>query len=334
MLIVVALGGNALVRGGEALEAEIQRRNIEAACAVIAGLALEHRVVVTHGNGPQVGLLALQSEAYRDVRSYPLDVLGAESEGMVGYLLQQGLENALPRAKVATLLTQVVVDAHDPAFLEPSKPVGPVYLEEEAAALETARGWAMAPDGAAGWRRVVASPRPHEVVERATIDLLVEAGVLVVCSGGGGIPVVRDEVGRLRGAEAVVDKDRTAALLARQLGADRLLLLTDVDAVYANYGRPGAQAIRRSLPRPAASVRLRRRLDGSEGRSGLELRDLDRQPGAHRPSRRRREAAHGPGGHRDQRRRRLHRLVPVAGSVDRPLILAGHFGHETRDFRP
>jgi carbamate kinase len=248
MLIVVALGGNALLHRGESLDADVQRRNVERACAVIAELAREHRVVVTHGNGPQVGLLALQSEAYRDVRSFPLDVLGAESEGMVGYLLQQGLENALPRAKVATLLTQVVVDAHDPSFTEPAKPIGPVYLEDEAAALETERGWAMAPDGAAGWRRVVASPRPHEVVERSTIDLLVDAGVLVVCSGGGGIPVVRDEVGRLRGVEAVVDKDRTAALLARQLGADRLLLLTDVDAVYANYGRPGAQAIRRSCP--------------------------------------------------------------------------------------
>jgi len=248
MLIVVALGGNALLHRGEALDAGIQLRNVERACSVIADLAREHRAVVTHGNGPQIGLLALQSEAYRDVRSYPLDVLDAESEGMIGYLLQQGLENALPRAKVVTLLTQVVVDAHDPSFLEPTKPIGPVYLEDEAAALETERGWAMAPDGPVGWRRVVASPRPHEIVERDAIDLLVDAGVLVVCSGGGGTPVVRDDVGRFRGVEAVVDKDRTAALLARQLGADRLLLLTDVDAVYANHGRPGAQAIRRSCP--------------------------------------------------------------------------------------
>jgi carbamate kinase len=248
MLIVVALGGNALLQRGESPDADTQLRNVERASKVIAELAQEHRVVVTHGNGPQVGLLALQSEAYRDVRSYPLDVLGAETEGMIGYLLQQALDNALPRTKVAALLTQVVVDAHDPAFLEPTKPVGPRYLEDEAAALETERGWAMAADGVAGWRRVVASPRPHEVVERATIDLLVDAGVLVICSGGGGIPVVRDDVGRLRGVEAVVDKDRTAALLARQLGADRLLLLTDVDAVYANHGRPGAQAIRRSCP--------------------------------------------------------------------------------------
>lgn len=248
MLIVVALGGNALLHRNESLDAETQQHNVKRACAVIADLAREHRVVVTHGNGPQVGLLALQSEAYRDVRSYPLDVLDAESEGMIGYLLQQGLENALPRAKVATLLTQVVVDAHDPAFRDPTKPIGPVYLEDEAAALETERGWAMAPDGMDGWRRVVASPRPREIVERDTIDLLVESGVLVICSGGGGIPVVRDDVGRLRGVEAVIDKDRTAALLARQLGADRLLLLTDVDALYANYGRPGAQAIRRSCP--------------------------------------------------------------------------------------
>jgi carbamate kinase len=248
MLIVVALGGNALLQRGESLDADVQRRNVDRACAVIADLAQEHRVVVTHGNGPQVGLLALQSEAYRDVRSYPFDVLDAESEGMVGYLLQQGLDNAMPRAKVATLLTQVVVDAYDPSFAEPTKPVGPVYLEDEAAALERERGWAMAPDGPVGWRRVVASPRPHEIVERDTIDLLVEAGVTVICSGGGGIPVVRDEVGRLRGVEAVVDKDRSAALLARQLGADRLLLLTDVDAVYANFGRPGAQAVRRSCP--------------------------------------------------------------------------------------
>jgi carbamate kinase len=248
MLIVAAIGGSALLRPGEPFDAETQRRNVKVACKAIAELAQDHNVVVTHGNGPQVGLLALQSAAYRDVRSYPLDVLGAESEGMIGYLLEQELINALPRRDIATLLTQVVVDPDDIAFQQPTKPIGPVYSETDASRLAAERGWAIAPDRG-GWRRVVASPTPQEIVELDTIDLLVESGVLVICAGGGGIPVAFDNAGGVRGVEAVIDKDRAAALLARDLAADALLLLTDVPAVFANYGTPKARAIRRISPR-------------------------------------------------------------------------------------
>ncbi len=261
MLIVVALGGNAFLNPGEPLEAEVQRRNVKLAAAALAELAREHQVVVTHGNGPQVGLLALQSEAFRDVRSYPLDVLGAETEGMIGYVLEQELGNALPGRDVATLLTQVVVDAADPAFQRPSEPVGPTYPHDEAGRLATERGWAVAPAGDR-WRRVVASPLPREIVELRTIELLVDAGVLVVCAGGGGIPVVLDDSGALRGVEAVIEKDRAAALLACELGADLLLFLTDVPAVLADRGTPDEQAIREATPTalrafefPAGSMR-------------------------------------------------------------------------------
>jgi carbamate kinase len=199
-------------------------------------------VVVTQGNGPQVGLLALQGEAYLKVRPYPLDVLGAESEGMIGYLLEQELVNVLGGRPVATLLTQVIVDAGDPAFSRPTKFIGPVYDRESADLLTEERGWQIAPDGP-HWRRVVPSPEPRSIVELPTIRLLVEAGVLVVCVGGGGIPVVVDRDGRLRGVEAVIDKDRAASLLARGLGADALLLLTDVAAVERDHGTPDAAPI-------------------------------------------------------------------------------------------
>ena len=199
-------------------------------------------MIVTHGNGPQVGLLALQGEAYTQVEPYPLDVLGAESEGMIGYLLDQELVNALGGRGVATLLTQVIVDVEDPAFAHPTKFIGPVYDRETAEQLAVERGWHVAPDGP-HWRRVVPSPEPRSIVELPTIKLLVEAGVLVVCVGGGGIPVVVDRDGRLRGVEAVIDKDRAAALLARGLDADALLLLTDVAAVERDYGTPHAKRI-------------------------------------------------------------------------------------------
>ncbi|MQA75254.1 MAG: carbamate kinase, partial [Solirubrobacterales bacterium] len=208
MRVVAALGGNALLRRGEPAEAEVQRRNVGVAVKALAKLAAEHELIVTHGNGPQVGLLALQSEAYRDVRSYPLDVLGAESEGMIGYLLEQGLENELPGRRVATLLTQVAVDADDPAFARPSKPVGPVYEQRVAERLAAERGWAVARDGER-WRRVVPSPEPRSIVELRTIELLIAAGVIVICVGGGGVPVV-DAHGRLHGVEAVIDKDLAA----------------------------------------------------------------------------------------------------------------------------
>jgi carbamate kinase len=242
MRVVVALGGNALLQRGQPADAESQRRNVVVAVEALAELAREHEVIVTHGNGPQVGLLALQGEAYRQVRPYPLDVLGAESEGMIGYLLDQELVNALDGRSVATLLTQVIVDVEDPAFADPTKFIGPVYDRATAESLADERHWQVRADGP-HWRRVVPSPEPRSIVELPTIKVLVEAGVLVVCVGGGGIPVVVDRDGRLRGVEAVIDKDRAAALLAKGLDADALLLLTDVAAVERDYGTPQAVPI-------------------------------------------------------------------------------------------
>jgi carbamate kinase len=242
MRVVVALGGNALLQRGEPADAETQRRNVSIAVEALAELAAEHEVIVTHGNGPQVGLLALQGEAYPQVAPYPLDVLGAESEGMIGYLLDQELVNALAGRPVATLLTQVIVDGDDPAFGRPTKFIGPVYDRATAGRLAADRGWHVEADGA-HWRRVVPSPEPRGIVELPTIRMLVDAGVLVVCVGGGGIPVVVDVDGRLRGVEAVIDKDRAAALLAVGLEADALLLLTDVAAVERDYGTSFAEPI-------------------------------------------------------------------------------------------
>lgn len=246
-LCVAALGGNALLRRGEPLEAEVQRENVGIAAEALAEIALLCPLVVTHGNGPQVGLLALQSEAHRDVRPYPLDVLGAESEGMIGYLIEQELRNRLPEREVATLLTQVEVDLADPAWKTPTKPIGPMYSEEDAKRLAKERGFSVAADGA-GFRRVVPSPDPKRIIELNTIQLLVNSAVLVICAGGGGIPVVRTDAGGLRGVEAVVDKDASAALLAEAIGARFLLLLTDVSAVWTAWRTPGARAIRSIAP--------------------------------------------------------------------------------------
>ena len=258
MRIVVALGGNALLRRGEPLDAETQRRNVDQAVAALSEIADSNELIVTHGNGPQVGLLALQTAAYTGTAPYPLDVLGAESEGMVGYLLEQALGNTLERP-VATLLTQVLVAADDPAFEHPTKPIGPVYSQDEAEDLAAGDGWSIARDGDQ-WRRVVASPRPIEIVELEAIRLLVDAGVLVICTGGGGIPVVTDRAGALRGVEAVIDKDGAAALLATQLDADLLLMLTDVDGVYDRWGMADAHRI----PAVAASeIRAMRFAEGS-----------------------------------------------------------------------
>jgi carbamate kinase len=245
--MVVALGGNALLRRGEPLTAEVQRVRAAQAMEAVAALAAEHDVVLTHGNGPQVGLLALQATAYADVPPYPLDILGAESEGMIGYVLEQELRNRLPGRTAVTVLTQVVVDPADPAFAFPTKPIGPVYTEDQARRLERELGWTTARDGD-HVRRVVPSPEPLEIVELAAIRMLVEAGALVVCAGGGGIPVTKDEAGVLRGVEAVIDKDLAAALLARSLEADFLLMLTDVPAVMRDWGSPEAQAIVRTSP--------------------------------------------------------------------------------------
>jgi carbamate kinase len=234
--IVAALGGNALLRRGEPLEADLQRANVKRAVEAVAAAAEGHELVVTHGNGPQVGLLALQAAALSGIEPYPLDVLGAESEGMIGYLLEQEFRNILPGRDVATLLTQVVVDPADTAFSHPTKPIGPVYSEEEARRLAAAHGWAIAPDGA-GFRRVVPSPEPLRILELPIIRLLIDAGVLVVCTGGGGIPVAVTS-GVLRGVEAVIDKDLAAARLAEDIEADLLVLLTDVPGVLRDMNRP------------------------------------------------------------------------------------------------
>jgi carbamate kinase len=255
MLVVIALGGNALLRRGEPMDAAVQRANVKIAAEAVAEVARDHRVVLTHGNGPQVGLLALQNEAYPDVEGYPLDVLDAETEGMVGYLLEQELGRHLPAERLATLLTQIVVDPNDPALSNPTKFVGPVYELREARSLAHERGWAVAPDGE-HWRRVVPSPQPRRILELATIQMLVDHGITVTCAGGGGIPVVPDGVGGLRGIEAVIDKDLSASLLARELHADALLLLTDVDGVYEGWGTPHQELIRETHPRALRSMDL------------------------------------------------------------------------------
>jgi carbamate kinase len=247
MRVIVALGGNALLRRGQPADVSAQRENIATAVAAIAELARVHQVVVTHGNGPQVGLLALQSEAYADLEPYPLDVLGAETEGMIGYLLEQQLTGALLDHPVATLLTQVVVDADDPAFRNPTKPIGPVYELETATRLARERGWSIAPD-AERYRRVVPCPEPRRIVELAALEALLGAGVMVICVGGGGIPVTVDAVGRLRGVEAVIDKDLAAALLATELDADALLMLTDVPYVEIAWRTPRARPLRSATP--------------------------------------------------------------------------------------
>lgn len=243
------MGGNALLRRSDPPEAEIQHRNVETAASAIAPVAAEHEVVLTHGNGPQIGLLALQSEAYKPVKQYPLDVLGAQTDGMIGYLLEQELANRLPGREIAVLLTRVEVDPRDRGFTDPSKPIGPAYEKSDAERLAKKRGWSVAPDGDK-YRRVVPSPAPQRIVELSTIRLLVDAGTVVICTGGGGIPVARGKNGLFRGVEAVIDKDRAAELLALQLEADALVMLTDVDSVYENYGEDNARAI--SLAGPAA----------------------------------------------------------------------------------
>jgi len=244
----VAVGGNALLERGEVPLAQIQEEHVEAAVGGLAELADAHDLLVTHGNGPQVGLLANESAADPDLPGpYPMDVLGAESQGMIGYFFLQALENALPGRQVASLLCQTEVAADDPAFDAPTKFVGPVYPESVARELAVARNWTVRADGAS-WRRVVPSPEPLRVVELATIRLLLADGVVVVCAGGGGIPVARDVRGRLTGVEAVIDKDRTAALLGISLEADALLILTDVPHVVAGFGTDDPRSVGRTTP--------------------------------------------------------------------------------------
>lgn len=248
MRVVVALGGNALLQRGQSPSIEHQLANVRTACAAVAPVAAAHELVVAHGNGPQVGLLALQGEAYAAVPPYPLDILDAETQGQVGYLLARELGNHLGRTRpIVTVLTMVAVDGDDPAFGDPTKPIGPRYRPDQVAALEAEHGWTFRPDGDA-LRRVVASPRPRAIVELPQIRLLVEAGCVVVCAGGGGIPTVVDPSGGRRGVEAVVDKDHAAALLAADLGADVYVLATDVDAVHLGHGTPDQRAIARAGP--------------------------------------------------------------------------------------
>jgi carbamate kinase len=251
--VVVALGGNALLRRGQELSAANQRENARAACGHLAPVAAEHQLVISHGNGPQVGLLALQASAYTAVEGYPLDVLGAQTEGMIGYVLQQELGNEMPIEKrIATLLTQIEVDHDDPAFSDPTKPIGPLYTDEEAAALASDKKWEFRRDGTS-MRRVVASPEPKRIFGVEPIEWMLQNGCVVICAGGGGIPVTYadDPVPagrRLVGVEAVIDKDLASALLAADLGADVLAIVTDVDAVYTDWGTPQQQAIRRASP--------------------------------------------------------------------------------------
>ncbi|GAA0405146.1 carbamate kinase [Cocleimonas flava] len=261
MLIVIALGGNALLKRGEPLTMENQRINTKVAAKAIAEvISAGHQVVVTHGNGPQVGLLALQGAAYKPDEAYPLDVLGAETEGMIGYLIEQELENALPSDRqVAMLLTQIEVNPDDPAFEDPSKPVGPIYTKEEAEKIAAKRGWSIAADGDS-YRRVVPSPNPVSIPDIPIIELLLKNNVVVICAGGGGIPIVRDKEGKSTGIEAVIDKDKASALLAKKIGADMLLMLTDVDAVYENFGTADQSPIKQAS---AAEIRLMSLAKGS-----------------------------------------------------------------------
>jgi len=259
MRIVAALGGNALLRRGEALSAENQRRNARAACEALAPLAVEHQLVIAHGNGPQVGLLALQGSAYTAVETYPLDVLVAQTEGMIGYMLEQELGNAIPLDKhIATLLTMVEVDRDDPAFQDPTKPIGPIYDRAEADRLAAEKGWAMKPDGDS-FRRVVPSPLPKRIFGVPAIRTLLDGGWVVICAGGGGIPTTYSSEpavpGRtLDGVEAVIDKDMASALLAVDVDADVLVIVTDVDAAYLDWGTPNQRPIRRATPAALAEA--------------------------------------------------------------------------------
>uniref|UniRef100_B0T0L1 Carbamate kinase n=1 Tax=Caulobacter sp. (strain K31) TaxID=366602 RepID=B0T0L1_CAUSK len=276
---VIALGGNALLRRGEVASADNQRRNVVRAASGLVEACDGVRTVLVHGNGPQIGLLALQAEAYAAAPAYPLDMLGAESQGMIGYVLAQELRNARPERPVAALLTQTLVDAGDPAFQRPTKPIGPIYPPDQALALGRTHGWSFAMDGA-GQRRVVPSPAPLQVIEQDTIKGLMDSGALVICAGGGGVPVMREASGWLRGVEAVIDKDLVAALLAIHLDADRLVILTDVDAVYRDWGGPNAMPLRQiSHADPAATafaegsmgpkVRAARQFAEATGRAAL-----------------------------------------------------------------
>jgi carbamate kinase len=263
MRVVVALGGNALLKRGEPMTAENQRINVRVAAPALAAVAKEHQLVLSHGNGPQVGLLALQAAAYKDVDPYPLDILGAQTEGMIGYVLEQELGNAMPAdVPLATILTMVQVDPEDPAFQDPTKFVGPIYSESDALTLTNEKGWVFKPDGE-HWRRVVPSPEPRTIFEIRPIRWLLEQGTVLICAGGGGVPTMflPEASTTLVGVEAVIDKDLASELLARQVDADLYVMATDVDCVYADWGTPQQRPLAevtveelRALSFPAGSM--------------------------------------------------------------------------------
>jgi carbamate kinase len=271
MRIVAALGGNALLQRGQPLTAGNQRANARIACRALARIAEEHELVISHGNGPQVGLLALQASAYTEVEPYPLDLLGAQTEGMIGYLIQQELGNELRADKpIASLLTMIEIDATDPAFDDPTKPIGPLYGKERSDRLAKDKDWVFKRDGN-GYRRVVSSPTPQRIYGLEPLEMLLEHGCVVTCAGGGGIPVTHTDEPvpagtRLVGVEAVIDKDLASALLACDLHADALLIITDVDAVYSGWGTPGQRAIRRADPATLSSSEF------AEGSMGPKVR--------------------------------------------------------------
>jgi carbamate kinase len=258
VLIVTALGGNALLKRGQPMTAQNQRENVRIAAQALAPVAAEHDMVIGHGNGPQVGLLALQGAAYTAVETYPLDVLDAETEGMVGYMIEQELGNLLPFERpFATLLTMIEVDTGDPAFANPTKFIGPVYDKAAADRLAAEKGWVFKADGD-HWRRVVASPEPKRIFELRPMKWLLEKHTIVIAAGGGGIPTAYDPTAerKLVGVECVIDKDLATELLARELGADLYVMLTDADAVYEGWGTPQQRAIRRASPEALSAMKF------------------------------------------------------------------------------
>jgi carbamate kinase len=277
MRIVVAIGGNALLKRGQPLTEQNQRENVKVAARSLAPLAQDYSLIITHGNGPQVGLLALEAAAYTGVEPYTLDVLSAESEGMIGYMIEQELGNILPEdVPFATILTQVEVDPADPAFLNPTKPIGPQYSRQEAERLAREHGWTVGPDNGL-YRRLVSSPKPKRIFEIRVVEWLVERGVVVICTGGGGIPTMLTPDGVLVGVEAVIDKDHAGALLAKSLRADVFLMLTDATAVWENWGAPDSRAIRAASPE---ALETREFAAGSMGPKVQAACDFARATGA------------------------------------------------------
>jgi carbamate kinase len=250
MRVVAALGGNALLRRGEGMSTDTQLANVRVACDHLAPIAEHHELVISHGNGPQIGLLALEEAAYEDTPDSPLDVLGAETQGMIGYLIEREMGNRLPFEKpLATLLTMIEVDPDDRAFANPSKPIGPLYTEDQAAAVAEGRGWSFTTDGkTAKLRRVVPSPAPKRIFEHRPIRWLLEQGCVVICAGGGGIPTAYRAGRELAGVEAVIDKDHASALLAADLNADILILATDAPAAFVGFGTPSQRAVSEAHP--------------------------------------------------------------------------------------